>query len=105
MPRADRRNPSGSCSHRTVARVAGRFASGSPIPMNTTLVTWSGAPVGQVFGADARRCAGAASATTTWRMTSPAVSWRRNPAWPVAQNGHPIAQPAWVEMHTVARFG
>ena len=27
------------------------------------------------------------------------------PAWPVAQNPQPIAQPAWVETQTVARSG
>ncbi len=27
------------------------------------------------------------------------------PAWPVAQNPHAMAQPAWVETHTVARSG
>ena len=28
-----------------------------------------------------------------------------NPAWPVAQNPQPIAHPAWLDTHTVARSG
>jgi hypothetical protein len=28
-----------------------------------------------------------------------------NPAWPVAQKPQPIAQPAWLDTHTVARSG
>ena len=31
--------------------------------------------------------------------------FRVRPAWPVAQNGHAIPQPAWLEMHTVTRSG
>jgi hypothetical protein len=30
---------------------------------------------------------------------------RCSPPWPVAQNGQAIPQPAWLEMHTVARSG
>ena len=33
------------------------------------------------------------------------VGWRSKPAWPVAQNVQPIAQPACDETHTVARSG
>ena len=30
---------------------------------------------------------------------------RVRPAWPVAQNGQFIPQPAWLEMQIVTRFG
>jgi hypothetical protein len=45
------------------------------------------------------------AARTTCSTISPVVRWRVNPAWPVAQNPHAIAQPAWLETHTVARSG
>ena len=53
----------------------------------------------------ARVAAPAASARTTCSTISPVVRWRSKPAWPVAQNPHPIAQPAWLDTHTVARSG
>ena len=52
------------------------------------------------------------------RRPSPASAWRQKRAWstisaversrhrpssPVAQNGHPTAQPAWLERHSVVR--
>ena len=40
---------------------------------------------------------------TTCSMISPAVRCRVNPAWPVAQKPHAMAQPACVLTHTVAR--
>ena len=49
---------------------------------------------------DRARCA----ARTTCSTISPGVRWRVNPAWPVAQNPQPIAHPAWLETHSVARL-
>ena len=60
------------------------------MPMNTTLFTGWGE---------------ACAARTTCSTISPASRWRSKPAWPVAQNVQPIAQPAWLETHTVARVG
>ncbi len=42
-------------------------------------------------------------ARATCSTISPAVRWRSKPAWPVAQNVHPMAQPACDDTHTVAR--
>ena len=79
--RADRPKPSRSCSQRTAPTVASTFARGSPIPMNTTFVTCAGTPSTPSSPEVSRRCI-----TVTCRTTSPTPSWRRNPAWPVAQN-------------------
>ncbi len=59
------------------------------MPMKTTL--------------ERRRGAAARTATITCSRTSPTSSWRVNPAWPVAQNVQPMAQPACDETHTVTR--
>ena len=73
------------------------FAKGSPIPMNTTFVSrW-----GVVSG----RLAASRRAHTAWAAISPAVRLFCSPIWPVAQNVHPIAQPACDEMQTVTRSG
>ena len=61
------------------------------MPMNTTLETRDGAA--------------ARLAATTCSTISPELSWRVNPAWPVAQNVQPMAQPAWLDTQTVARSG
>ena len=37
-------------------------------------------------------------------MISPGVSWRPNPACPVAQKGQATAQPAWELMQIVVRY-
>ena len=60
------------------------------MPMNTTFETLSGTA--------ARR------ATNNCSTISPTERFRPNPICPVAQNEHAIAQPAWVETHTVARL-
>ena len=62
------------------------------MPMKTTLRE----PAGQ-----GRR----AGPATTCSTISPVVRWRVKPAWPVAQNEQAMAQPAWVDTHTVARSG
>ena len=89
--RAD--SPRSSCSRSTAPHTAASLASGSPIPMNTTLLT-------RRPPSRARR-----AARTTCSTISPVVRWRVKPACPVAQNPQPIAQPAWLETHTVARSG
>ena len=58
------------------------------MPMNTTCDTRTGV---------------SCCARTTCSTISPASRWRSKPAWPVAQNVQPIAQPACDETHTVAR--
>jgi hypothetical protein len=68
-----------------------RLARGSPMPMNTTLETRR--PV--------RRAS--APARTTCSTISPVVRLRSNPAWPVAQKPHAMAQPAWLDTQTVVR--
>jgi hypothetical protein len=73
------------------AQTASRFAIGSPMPMNTMLLTRR--PTARA------RCA----ARTTCSTISPTVRCRVKPACPVAQNPHPIAHPAWLLTHTVAR--
>ena len=58
---------------------------------------------------DSRRGAGppaeVRAARTTCSTISPTVRCRSKPAWPVAQNPHAMAQPAWVLTHTVERSG
>ncbi len=54
---------------------------------------------------DSRRGRAARRARTTCSTISPVVRWRVNPAWPVAQKEQAMAQPAWVDTHTVARSG
>ena len=58
-----------------------------------------------VATAGGRRRGPARAARTTCSTISPVVRWRSKPAWPVAQNPHAIAQPAWLDTHTVARSG
>ena len=43
------------------------------------------------------------AAARTWSTISAVVRSRLKPSSPVAQNGQPTAQPAWLEMHTVWR--
>ena len=89
MCRAD--SPRSSWIRSIAAHTAASLASGSPMPMNTTLLSRRPA-------ARARR-----AATTTCSTISPVVRWRSKPAWPVAQKPQPIAQPAWLDTQTVAR--
>ena len=44
-------------------------------------------------------------ASQTWPMISAAVRLRLKPCAPVAQNEQSIAQPIWLEMHSVPRPG
>ena len=43
------------------------------------------------------------AAATICAVISPAVKFRVNPAWPVAQKGQFMPHPACDEMHTVVR--
>ncbi len=58
------------------------------MPMNTTLVT---------------RPPAARLARTTWSTISAVDRLRVRPCCPVAQNGHAIPQPAWLDRHSVVR--
>ena len=61
------------------------------MPMNTMLVSrWPSA----VSRREAKR---------TWSTISAISRSRPKPSSPVAQNGQPTAQPAWLEMHSVCR--
>ena len=61
------------------------------MPMNTMLVS-------RLPSATRRR-----EARRTWSTISATSRSRPNPSSPVAQNGQPTAQPAWLEMHSVCR--
>jgi hypothetical protein len=80
----------GCSSTRTASITAGRFSSGSPMPMNTTFV---------------RRRPGSSSSRMrhTWSTISPARRLRAKPSAPVAQKLHASGQPTWVETHSVVR--
>jgi hypothetical protein len=65
---------------------ASRLCAGSPMPMNTTLLTRR------------RR-----RASATWATISPLSSWRSRPSLPVMQNTQPTAQPTWVDTHRPSR--
>ena len=73
-------------------------ASGSPIPMKTMLLTRPGPP-----GTSPRSSARAPA--TTCSTISAVDRLRVRPAWPVAQNGQFIPQPAWEDTHIVTRSG
>ena len=68
-----------------------------PIPMKTTLEIRPGPWISPSRMARA--------ATRTWSRISAVDRFRWSPPCPVAQNGHAIPHPAWLEMHTVARSG
>ena len=92
--RAPRPNP--PCSDASDPMTPSRFASGSPIPMYTTLE----------IGLDARRpisSRATRSESRYWATISAALSWRRNPKSPVAQKRHASAQPACDERQSVRR--
>jgi hypothetical protein len=66
--------------------------------MKTMLLTRPGPPAIS-FRASAR------APSTTCSTISAVVMLRVSPAWPVAQNGHAIPQPACDETHMVTRSG
>ena len=68
------------------------------MPMNTTLETRPGPP-GTWPAASSRAPA------TTWATISAVDRLRVRPAWPVAQNGQAIPQPACDDTHIVTRSG
>ena len=61
------------------------------MPMNTTLVKRWPTPASQC------------RQKRTWSTISATSKSRQKPSSPVAQNGQPTAQPAWLEMQAVAR--
>lgn len=67
------------------------------MPMKTTLLTRPGPP-----GTSPR--ARAREAAVTCSTISAVDRLRVSPAWPVAQNGQFMPQPAWLEMQIVSRF-
>ena len=67
------------------------------MPMNTTLDRRVGSP-----SAPSRA---AAAAWRTCSTISAVDRLRCSPPWPVAQNGHAIPHPAWLDTQTVARSG
>ena len=66
--------------------------------MNTTLLTRPGPPA--ISPSRSIR-----APATTWSTISPADMLRVSPAWPVAQNGQFMPQPACEETHIVTRPG
>ncbi len=74
--------PSNSIASITLSRLC----AGSPMPMNTTLLT-------------ARR----RRASTTCATISALPSWRSKPLRPLMQKTHPTAQPTCVETHSPPR--
>ena len=78
--------PAGSVSAPIALTSRGKLASGSPMPMKTTLETAPCAP-----------------AWSTCATISAAVRLRATPSNPDAQNAHAIPHPIWLETHTVWR--
>ncbi len=68
------------------------------MPMNTTLDTRPGPP-------GTRPLARSAAPEKTWDTISAVDRLRVSPAWPVAQNGQAMPQPACDETHMVTRSG
>src|SRR5437879_2318903 len=86
-----------------------KLASGSPIPISTTLVTWRSSP-GALAGSPAlARCRCSRASSRTASHTCPTISavlrLRLKPCWAVAQNEQSSAQPTCEEMHSVPRSG
>src|SRR5664279_2328275 len=81
----------GSENTAIASSTASRFASGSPIPWNTTPCT--------------RPCGKRARTTRTCSTISHAARLRCSPSLPVAQNAQPSAQPTCELTHTVNRCG
>mmetsp|Transcript_24702 Transcript_24702/g.53909 ORF Transcript_24702/g.53909 Transcript_24702/m.53909 type:complete len:317 (+) Transcript_24702:533-1483(+) len=67
----------------------GRFSSGSPMPMNTTLLT---------------RLPNSSCTVITWSMISCGIRLRANPPLPVAQKVQRMGQPTCDDTHTVSRL-
>ena len=62
-------------------------------------------PMNTMFDSRLPASADRRRASTTCSTISPVVRWRSNPAWPVAQKLHAMAQPACDDTHTVVRSG
>ena len=96
--RWEKLGPSSSSSSSSAALSWSKLWSGSPIPMNTRLVSGRGA--GPSPSSTSRRLA-----RWTWSTISPAVRCRASPMVPVMQKVQPSAQPTWVETQSVLRSG
>ena len=72
------------------------------MPMKTTLLTRSGSASRPPAISPAAR---ARAPATTCSTISAADMLRVSPAWPVAQNGQFMPQPAWLDTHIVTRPG
>ena len=68
---------------------ASTLSSGSPMPMKTMFLTVA--------------CRSWVAANH-WPTISGAVSERTSPIWAVSQKPHPMAQPTWLETHSVWLF-
>src|SRR4029077_18565136 len=89
-----------------------KLASGSPIPISTTLVTWRSSPgvlAAAAGPAAPTRCCSSRSSSRSASHTCPTISavlrLRLKPCWAVAQNEQSSAQPTCEEMHSVPRSG
>ncbi|MNW61775.1 hypothetical protein D3C74_398620 [compost metagenome] len=68
------------------------------MPMKTRLLSRAGPPGMSPSASDF-------AAERTCSTISAVDRLRVRPSWPVAQNGHAMPQPAWLETHSVDRFG
>src|SRR5215470_17487917 len=76
------------------------------MPMKTTLETRACAGLGLgLKGTVGLAVCSARWPATTWATISAVDRLRVSPAWPVAQNGQPIPQPACDDTHIVTRSG
>ena len=91
MRRAPIPMPHSAASVRTAATTGRKFASGSPIPMNTTLLI--------------RSTPSSRFSLHTCSTIRPADKFPSSPPSPLAQNRHPTGHPTWLDMHAVFRFG
>ena len=86
-------NAKSSISTCAASVAASKLSSGSPMPMNTTLVMPRRSP----------RSASQFAARQTWPTISALLKLPAKPCLPVAQKLQSRAQPTWEEMHSVLR--
>ena len=96
--RFDIPNARSSMSTPAASVTASKFNSGSPIPMNTTLVMLRSSLPARI-----RPSPAAISARHTWPTISARLRLPLKPRLPVAQKLQSRAQPTWDEMHRVLR--
>ena len=88
--------PKSSIMIEIAGRTASILRSGSPIPINTTLVTARSLP--------GIRPARRRSAIRTWPTISPATRFELKPCFPVEQNVQSSTHPTWDDTHKVPRL-